>query len=271
MKLNNKLIGVQLFLFTLCLSFSIVGVVSAQHSAGKIHNHSFQSGVVKDVRKKLDESQQILIVVSKTWESATAALIYYERKNGKLIRVSGEIPVNLGESGLGWGSGIVDFIKGDGPLKHEGDGRSPAGIFRLSYVFGYLPQDSLSWLNYPYMQLTKDIECVDDTNSEYYNTVVNSSDVKKDWKSSEKMRSSGVYYKYGIFIEHNSNPPISGCGSCIFIHVGKNSGEPTAGCTSLSEEEIIKLLRWLDIKKKPILIQLPEGEFQKIKSAINFE
>jgi D-alanyl-D-alanine dipeptidase len=84
------------------------------------------------------------------------------------------------------------------------------------------------------------------------------------------MRRDDVLYKYGIFVDHNSSPQISACGSCIFIHIWINKGKPTSGCTSLSEEQIVKLLHWLDIKKNPLLIQLPEKEFEKIKTALIF-
>ncbi|PKL81607.1 MAG: hypothetical protein CVV24_14415, partial [Ignavibacteriae bacterium HGW-Ignavibacteriae-3] len=243
MKAFKNLTAVSLFLFFCCSLSSIQGNKPGNHidMPEKIDNSSTKefncgndlcereqnglreyhsrSDFMEHLRKILGESKQILIAVSKEWDDAEAVLNYYERLNGKMIRVSDDVPVELGRSGMGWGSGILDFYTENGPIKHEGDGRSPAGIFNMSYAFGYLPKDSLSWLKYPYKQLTDDIECVDDTSSRYYNTLVSTSTINKTWNSSEKMRSSGIHYKYGIFIEHNSNPPKSGCGSCIFIHV----------------------------------------------------
>lgn len=216
----------------------------------------------------LEKSNQLLIVTSKDWDSTTASLTCYERRKGKLLKIGETIPVNLGRSGLGWGMGIVDFNSANAPVKKEGDGRSPAGIFKLSYAFGYLPKDSVSWLRFPYKQLTSDIECVDDTSSQYYNTLVSNKEVRKKWNSSEMMKRKDDLYKYGIFVEHDSNPPRAGCGSCIFIHIWEGFGDPTSGCTSMSEENLIKLLHWIDVKKKPLLIQMPQKEFDKIKNLL---
>lgn len=220
---------------------------------------------ISKLRKILKNTKQLLIVISKDWDVAQGNLNYYENKNDRLLKMSENIPVNLGSSGLGWGNGLIDFDKSIGPIKREGDGKSPAGIFSLSYSFGYLPLDSLNWLKYPYKQVTSKIECVDDTSSKYYNTLVNTETTVKTWISSEIMRSRGIHYKFGIFVDHNFDPPIPGCGSCIFIHIWDGLGIPTAGCTSLSEEQILKLLHWIDVKKKPLLIQLPEMEFNKLK------
>ncbi|MEJ2489338.1 MAG: hypothetical protein P8Y50_06050 [Sulfurovaceae bacterium] len=46
-------------------------------------------------------------------------------------------------------------------------------------------------------------------------------------------------------------------GSCIFLHI---KSIPTMGCTAMSEEAMLELLKWLDPAKAPILIQAPKGE-----------
>jgi len=224
--------------------------------------------VNSSIKKVIEKSAQILIVTSKEWESPVAGMVYYERRNDKMIKMADTIQVNLGRSGLGWGDGLTEFNKSAGPVKREGDGRSPAGIFSLSYAFGYLPKDSLIWLDYPYEQVTAGTECVDDTASEYYNRILDADSIVKTWKSSEIMRGYGPYYKYGIFVDHNSNPPVPGCGSCIFIHVWGGYGKPTSGCTAMAEDQIVKLLHWLSAEKKPILIQLTENEFNKIRPVL---
>ena len=236
----------------------------------KIQDNGFSKSFTSMFKKILKNSKQILIVVTKDWNTAQGNLCYYEKEKDKWLKVSNDINVGLGYSGLGWGSGLIDFNKAAGPIKHEGDGKSPAGVFNLSYSFGYLPSDSLSCLKFPYKQVTTNIECVDDTTSKYYNTLVDVEKTSKTWKRSEIMKGKGNHYKYGIFVDHNSNPPIPGCGSCIFIHVWEGLGKSSSGCTTLSEEEIIKLLHWLDAKKDPLLIQIPEIEFNKVKPLLGF-
>ena len=235
----------------------------------KIRDNYFKFTFPTVLKNLFRTSKQFLIVTSRDWNSTTADFIYYEKKKNKLLQISDTLHVNLGRHGLGWGYGLVELNTSHGPIKYEGDDRSPAGIFKLSYSFGYLPKDSLRWLKYPYRQVTSTVECVDDSTSKYYNTLVNTDKINKTWRSSEIMKSEGIHYKYGIFVDHNSKPSVSGCGSCIFLHVSSSFGKPTSGCTSMSEDQIVKLLHWLDAKKKPLLIQLLEADFNKIKSILN--
>lgn len=216
-----------------------------------------------EIEKLLKKSGQIILVTSDSWEATTANLSYYDRSETQFKKVSSDIPVFLGKSGLGWGRGLIEFEKSDGPIKKEGDKRAPAGIFSLPYVFGLLPADSMKWLNYPYQQISKLNECVDDTTSDSYNKIVNTLETNKSWKSSENMDDPD--YKYGIVISHNSSPVEKGCGSCIFFHLMGPKPKPTAGCTAMNEESLLKLLHRLDSKKNPLLIQLPQSELHKIK------
>jgi len=108
------------------------------------------------------------------------------------------------------------------------------------------------------------VECVDDTNSSYYNIIKDRREAEKvDWKSSEKMRMSDDEYKLGIFIEHNTSPPEPGGGSCVFMHIWKEPGHPTSGCTAMSIGGIESLLGWLDPRSKPVLVQLPQEEYRR--------
>ena len=68
------------------------------------------------------------------------------------------------------------------------------------------------------------------------------------------MKRNDDQYKYGIVVEYNTNPIIKGKGSAIFIHVWRNRNQPTAGCISISQEKILKLLEWLDPEKEPIIV-----------------
>ncbi len=63
------------------------------------------------------------------------------------------------------------------------------------------------------------------------------------------------YYKYGIVVNHNhidEKGSIKGAGSCIFMHIKK---VPTAGCTVMNEGEMKEIIRWLDPKDEPLLVQ----------------
>lgn len=222
-------------------------------------------GNLSNLKQLLNKSEQLILVVSDNWDSPTAVMKCLEKKEDKFVKIGEDVEVFIGKSGLGWGRGLLELEKSDGPIKREGDKKAPAGVFSLPYVFGLLPPDSLKWLNYSYKQISNKNECVDDTSSNYYNNIVSTLEIEKNWKSSENMDDAD--YKYGIVINHNSTPVEKGFGSCIFFHLTGPKPKPTAGCTAMDEKTFIKFLRWLDEKKNPILIQLPKKEFEKLKLA----
>ncbi len=157
----------------------------------------------------------------------------------------------LGKNGLGWGRGLHGFRLGSGPVKREGDGRAPAGIFALSYLFG---EGRGEGFLYPYRRMTESHRCVDDPRSRFYNRIVDSRRVPRDYRSSEKMKFSSGLYRYGIAVAHNPRN-IPGAGSCIFLHIKKPGGQPTVGCTAMEEGDLLSIMRWLDPGKHPLLIQ----------------
>jgi D-alanyl-D-alanine dipeptidase len=214
------------------------------------------------------DSQQLVLVITKDWNTVAGTLHRFERgeTNSNWREVGAKFPIVMGRSGLAWGKGLHVLTNASGPVKHEGDGKSPAGIFRLSSAFGLAEPEKMSWVKLPYRHLSETIECVDDVKSVNYNSIVDRGQVKKmDWNSSEKMREIGEQYRLGVVVDHNTNPPENGDGSCVFIHIWKNAQTGTAGCTAMTSEKMEELLRWLDGKKNPVLVQLPEKEYQQLK------
>ncbi len=200
-------------------------------------------------------SEQIVLVVSDDFNASTAQLACYE--NGK--QVFQTIAVNLGKNGLGWGigEGELSHKKGD-VLKYEGDKKAPSGIFKLSAIFGY--EKSLK-VDMPYKYASKNLICVDDSNSKDYNKIIVA---QGDEKSFEHMKRKDRLYKYGIVVAHNKNA-MKKRGSCIFMHIQRGEGIPTVGCTSMSENNLKKIIYWLDKDKEPILIQIPKSAGEAIK------
>jgi L,D-peptidoglycan transpeptidase YkuD (ErfK/YbiS/YcfS/YnhG family) len=214
-------------------------------------------------------SRQCLVVVAPTWNSKTALLRAFARTSttGDWKMRGDALPVVLGKSGLGWGLGLVDARRRAGPRKIEGDNKVAAGIFRLGPAFGYAPAASASWIKLHYLPLTKTTEGVDDPRSHYYNQLVDRSKVARvDWRSSEQMRRSDDLYKWGIFVAHNAAAK-PGAGSCIFMHIWKNSSTPTTGCTAMAERDLLQLLRWLAPKAQPILVQMPGRDYAILQSS----
>lgn len=222
----------------------------------------------RPVGEPLGRSRQLILVTTPDWGAVEGTLWRFERKGPNSVwrPVGAAVPVVVGRNGLGWGAGLSTRV-GEGPLKKEGDGKSPAGAFSLGPAFGFAPAAEASWLKLPYTPLDDGTECVDDVNSRRYNLVVERSGAGDvDWNSSERMREvSG--YRWGIVVEHNANPPVPGRGSCIFLHIWAGPDKGTAGCTAMAQPNLEALLRWLDARKRPALVQLTAGEYARLRDA----
>lgn len=212
-------------------------------------------------------SRQCVIVVAPAWNSKTALLRAFERTSpdSDWKMCGNATPVVLGKNGLAWGLGSVDSKRRAGPRKIEGDNKVPAGIFRLGPAFGYAPAANARWIKLHYVPLTKTTEGVDDPRSRYYNQLVDRSKVARvDWRSSEQMRRADDLYKWGVFVAHNPAAK-PGAGSCIFMHIWKSSATPTTGCTAMAERDLVRLLRWLDPKAQPLLVQIPRENYEMLR------
>ncbi len=214
----------------------------------------------------LADSQQALVVITKDWNTVPGTLARYERKDSSSPwhKVGGEIPIVVGRNGLGWGRGLNPATVLPGPVKHEGDGKSPAGVFALSSAFGL--EEKVKGMKLPYQHLTSAIECVDDAKSAHYNTILDRDHAGAvDWNSSEKMRAVGECYRLGVVVDHNTDPREPGGGSCVFVHIWKDAKTGTSGCTAMERGQMEKLAPWLDPAKHPALVQLPETEFKQLQ------
>jgi L,D-peptidoglycan transpeptidase YkuD (ErfK/YbiS/YcfS/YnhG family) len=216
----------------------------------------------------LSQSRQCIVVVSRDWNARAGVLRAYERKSSRSDwQIHGpEIPVVLGKTGLAWGRGLAKPDGGQIPIKREGDNKAPAGIFGLGPAFGYAPASQARWVSLRYLPLTKQIEGIDDPRSRYYNQLVDRSKVRRvDWQSSEQMLRADDLYKWGVVVRHNT-PAQSGAGSCIFLHIWKNAGTATTGCTAMPEESLVRLLGWLDPGARPLLVQMPRREYDALRT-----
>jgi len=217
-----------------------------------------------------NKSLQMVYVTTPDWTSVQGTARLYERKNlrSKWKQIGDAFPVVVGRSGLGMDDPDWDpdrSSKRAQPIKREGDGRAPAGLFPLTFAFG----NADIGFKLPFTKLDEFTECVDDTNSAFYNKIVNRMQVGSfDWKSSEKMLAVGPQYDLGVFVAYNSYPAIRGSGSCIFLHIWKDANTGTAGCTAMERENLKRIVKWLDPSKNPYLIQMTDAEYNIRQKAL---
>jgi L,D-peptidoglycan transpeptidase YkuD (ErfK/YbiS/YcfS/YnhG family) len=197
---------------------------------------------------QIGESEQLIFAINRESSSFRVTIHALERSNGVWHLVFPTFTGSIGEKGF---AAINN--------KREGDGKSPSGIFPLGIAFGYDPSVVTKM---PYRQAADDDFWVDDVDSEDYNKWVKGKPNAVSW---EKMKRDDDQYKYGVVIEYNMHPIVKGKGSAIFLHVWKYGGA-TLGCVSMSEEMILKILRWLDPAKKPLIIMGTESELGALGS-----
>jgi zinc D-Ala-D-Ala dipeptidase len=212
-------------------------------------------------RETIASAQQAVLVTTPDWNSVDGMLQRYEKQEGKWMAVGEKVPVVIGKSGIAW-DGILEMPKTTDPIKKEGDGRSPAGVFKLSQLFGFDPSSPESKI--PYLPLNEYTECVDDASSQSYNQIVNTKQMpNRDWQSSEKMRQIDLY-KLGVVVDYNSEN-VPGAGSCIFMHIWNGAGHGTAGCTAMNQDKLTEIADWLDTTKMPVLVQFPAGVYESVR------
>lgn len=207
---------------------------------------------------------QLLTVVAPDWNGFEATLRRYERIPGApWVSVGAPIDVVLGHAGLGWGRGL----HGDGappgrsgPMKREGDGRSPAGAFSLGTAYGYGVRSSSK-----IEEATASHRCVDDPRSIHYNRIVSEDAVVVDWESAERMRRKDSLYEIALVVDHNTLDTQAGAGSCIFLHVWAGPSVPVRGCTAMSKTNLETLLAWLE-SDKAVLVALPQKTYEALRA-----
>jgi D-alanyl-D-alanine dipeptidase len=204
---------------------------------------------------------QLVRVTSDSWQSMRGTLRRYERQPGRAWKPVGDpMRVVLGHAGYGWGDGLHGSGAPDGrsgPIKREGDGRSPAGVFALGTVYGY--EENPRGLTLPYAPAGAALRCVDDPSSPQYNEIL-PEPARPSWRSAERMRRDDDLYEFALVVRHNTDPVVPGHGSCIFVHVWQSADTPVTGCTALDKANLRALLSWLR-PNAAVLVALPQSEW----------
>lgn len=216
-------------------------------------------------------SRQMIVVTTDGWDVDHGTLRAWVRDGKRWKAVGPATDVTIGRHGSAWGIGLSP-PQHDGPVKKEGDGRSPAGVFRIGEAFGYAETNPTAM---SYRGLSASDYCVDVDSSTYYNQLVDEKKVgeKAIAGATEPMRRDLHFngdhaYRIGFVIEHNANGE-KGKGSCIFAHLWKSPTSPTAGCTAMTDDAMERLLAWLDPSKKPVFVLLPKAEYARLRDAWN--
>ena len=175
--------------------------------------------------QSMDEFQSLPKEVKQVILVQDHKLSLWNRTDGKSWEKAFEVPCHYGKNGLS-------------ANRHEGDGTTPIGLFKVTLAFGNAPDPGSAM---PYRQITKTSYWSGE--KEDYNTWVEVEPGMREMKKSEYLFRFKVSYKYAMSIDFNTNPVVYGKGFAIFIHCDYPGDDTTAGCVALEEEYMLRLIK----------------------------
>ncbi len=221
-------------IYVLCVIVITSCLVSI--SAGADSREDIQR-YIYHLNRTFPRSTQLVIVLPGKNTDTRSRLYALEKRESTWHTVIDGVPATNGQNGFA-----------PPGQKREGDGKTPSGIFKIAYAFGY---GTSCDTGLDYRQATEKDVWIDDPRSDDYNRWITGSPGNY---SHEKMKRKDHLYKYGMVVKYNMNPIVKGKGSAIFIHMWRAPDKPTAGCIAVSEETIQKLLAFLDKREQPVII-----------------
>lgn len=204
-----------------CIDFDYTGNVSDETGIWKVVNGQVESEVEQSFAAQLpaaEEYSQLVVVES---EGVHATVTMHEKQDGvwtEILRTDGFV----GSMGVGQASAYTSV--------------TPQGTFPLYFAFGINPDPGTI---IPYLQVDEYDYWVGDSWSDVYNQYVRTDSPYTEWDDAEHIIDYPDAYGYCLFIGYNMEGTPE-AGSCYFLHC--SNGRPTAGCVSVSEEDMAFIL-----------------------------
>ena len=123
--------------------------------------------------------------------------------------------------------------------KIEGDKKTPKGTFEIGNLYFRKDRKEKPSTLLKCLEIKNDMGwCNDSRFPKKYNKLFKIQNKIKH----EKLKRKDCKYDLLIPIKYNFKKPITGKGSCIFIHLTKDY-EPTAGCIALKEKDFLIMIK----------------------------
>ncbi|WP_066329361.1 MULTISPECIES: L,D-transpeptidase family protein [Metabacillus] len=229
-----------MLIFLLTLIIAISPFISIQTSAAT-------PSVESQLNQLKGGISQVIIATTDKTSSRNAEVSFYNKKNGKWVRVYSKMSGVVGKNGITTN-------------KKEGDGKTPKGVYNLSTSFGTATKPS--GLKLPYTKTNKYYYWIDDVKSNDYNKMIYyKGNADKRWNSYEKLTHS--LYSHAVVIDYNTSPILKGKGSAIFLHTRTSKTQYTLGCVAIYKDSLVKIMKQLDPKLNPHIIISEKGSLNK--------
>ena len=123
--------------------------------------------------------------------------------------------------------------------KKEGDGKTPVGTYPLRYAFYRADRMGRPDTGLETVELTPETGWCEDPSHPDYNSRV----TLPHAGAVDRMTREDHLYDITVVIGYNDDPPATGKGSAIFMHLAREGLSPTAGCVALAEDDLRKVLK----------------------------
>ncbi|MET8312093.1 L,D-transpeptidase family protein [Micromonospora sp. NPDC005173] len=194
------------------------------------------------------QTKQVLIVSSASYTTTYATLEAYVKIRGRWQPASASLPARIGSEGFS-----------DNHV--EGVPTTPTGVYSIGpTMYGIAANPGM---RYPYHRLVSGDWWNENPSSSRYNTFQHSS--THPGGASEALWTEVPAYTHFAVITYNMAPnvptPIPNAGSGIFLHqFSTSAGNATAGCVSLSHDNLVDVLNWLDPTASPRIVLSPYAQ-----------
>jgi L,D-peptidoglycan transpeptidase YkuD (ErfK/YbiS/YcfS/YnhG family) len=198
----------------------------------------------------IGSSTQVVVATADHWSSTSGTLRVYEKRAGTSgsgwCLVLGPYRARFGYSGL---------VPGQDRRKNTGT--TPAGTYSLPKAFG-LNKDPGTALPYTHSD-SNDYWALDPASPWTFNTYRYNGVHQFRASEAEHIAHFSVQYRYVAVIGFNLPKPGRRAnrtiGGAIFLHV--NGTGATAGCVSVAQSAMVKILDRLDPHRKPMIVISP--------------
>jgi L,D-peptidoglycan transpeptidase YkuD (ErfK/YbiS/YcfS/YnhG family) len=209
-------------------------------------------------------AKQLVVCIAPVSTASEGTLQLFHRDDaGDWQPDGGRSPVMFARGGLAWGRGV--HPSQSGAQKRTGDHRNPAGLFKLGPALGYaptLPDGAAGW---PYHQVTDHDAWIDDPHLPDFNHLVTlpPGAPLPSWWDREHMHLGDFAYQWMVIIEHNYDSPEPDAGNSIFFHVRRGEHYRTAGCTTMAQDDLVRLIKWLRPGSNAMMVELTRADYAR--------
>ncbi|MFF3364748.1 L,D-transpeptidase family protein [Streptomyces misionensis] len=180
-----------------------------------------------------------LIIAQAPDTGATAGTVtWWDRRGGTWVR-AGSASARFGAKGLV-----------EGAARTQGTDTTPTGLYDLPFGFG--TKAAPGGTRVPYRAVRESSWWCEDNASSSYNRWTDP--LPRDCRASESEHLSAYagQYAYALVVGFNYHRPVRGRGAGIFLHV--NGRGATAGCVSVPEADMRRILRWVVPRRAPHIV-----------------